>query len=101
MLGQLANAFACRSASRPVGRRSLRGNPLLLIAVGVELVFLLVILGWPAVAGLLGGASPPPVGWAVALTAVPAVVLVDRVHKAVRAAGRARRAVRSAGRSAA
>ncbi|GAA2481130.1 cation-transporting P-type ATPase [Terrabacter carboxydivorans] len=92
VLGQLGNAFACRSATRPVGRHSLRGNRLLLLAVGVELVFLLVILGWPAVAGLLGGASPPASGWVVAALAVPAVVVVDRLHKGVRAAGRSRRA---------
>ena len=91
VLGQLANAFACRSASRPVGRHSLHGNRLLLLAVAVELVFLVVILAWPSLAGLLGGAWPPPVGWAVALCAVPAVVLVDRAHKAVRRAARRRR----------
>ena len=90
VLGQLANAFACRSASRPVGRHSLRGDPLLLLAVALELVFLLVILGWPAVAALLGGTVPPPLGWALALAAVPAVVLVDRLHKAVHAAARRR-----------
>jgi hypothetical protein len=90
VLGQLANAFACRSASRPVGRHSLGGNRLLLLAVAVELVFLAVILGWPGAAGLLGGSVPPPVGWAVALAAVPAVVLVDRAHKALRAGARRR-----------
>jgi magnesium-transporting ATPase (P-type) len=90
VLGQLANAFACRSASRPVGRHSLRGNRLLLVAVAVELVFLAVILTWPAAAGLLGGAVPPPVGWAAALAAVPAVALVDRAHKALRAGARRR-----------
>ncbi len=58
-----ANAFACRSATRPVGRHSLRGNRLLLLAVAVELAFLLVILGLPSLTVLLGGAMPPPVGW--------------------------------------
>ncbi|EWT00764.1 haloacid dehalogenase [Intrasporangium oryzae NRRL B-24470] len=92
VLGQLANAFACRSASRPVGAWSLRGNRLLLGAVATEVAFLLVILVWPALADLLGGSMPSPLGWALALGAIPAVLAVDALHKAVRArtSGRAR-----------
>ncbi|HET9516351.1 MAG TPA: cation-transporting P-type ATPase [Actinoplanes sp.] len=83
VLGQLANAFACRSAARPVWRQRLRGNPLLLVAVGVELALLVVFLAVPPVAGLLGGSWPTPLGWAVALLAVPAVVVADAVAKHV------------------
>jgi hypothetical protein len=39
-LGQLANAFACRSERRPIGRWSWHGNRLLLAAVASELVLL-------------------------------------------------------------
>ena len=95
VLGQLANAFACRSETRPVVRDRLRGNPLLLWAVGVELVLLVVFLAVPPLADLLGGAWPTPLGWALALLAVPVLWVVDAVHKV----GRARRGAAS-GRSA-
>lgn len=84
VLGQLANAFACRSASRPVGRGSLSGNRLLLVAVAVELVTLLVFLAVPPFPHLLGGALPTPLGWAAALLTVPAVLLADTGHKLLR-----------------
>jgi magnesium-transporting ATPase (P-type) len=84
VLGQLANAFACRSATRPVGRWSLRGNRLLLWAVGAELAFLLLILAWPALAELLGGSMPDLRGWALALLVVPVLLAADTVHKLVR-----------------
>ncbi|WP_404389153.1 HAD-IC family P-type ATPase [Humibacillus xanthopallidus] len=90
VLGQLANAFACRSASRRVGAWSLRGNRLLLWAVGVELAFLVVILGWPALAAVLGGSMPDLAGWAMALLVVPAVLAADAAHKAARRWGRRR-----------
>ncbi|WP_218591881.1 cation-translocating P-type ATPase, partial [Pseudonocardia oceani] len=81
VLGQLANAFACRSEHRPVGGWSWRGNPLLLAAVTVELVLLGLFLAVPPVAGLLGHAPPGPLGWALAALAVPAVLLADLAHK--------------------
>ncbi len=82
VLGQLANAFACRSATRPV--RTLRGNRLLLGAVLSELAVLAVFLFVPPLPGLLGGAPPSPLGWALALLAVPAVLGADAVYKRVR-----------------
>ena len=81
VLGQLANAFACRSESRWAGAVPLRGNPLLLAAVGVELVLLGVMLFWPWLSALLGGAPPGPLGWALAAAAVPAVLAADAAHK--------------------
>jgi magnesium-transporting ATPase (P-type) len=81
VLGQLANAFACRSESRPAWRTDPRSNPLLLGAVAVELAMLLGVLGVPAVANALGGALPTPAGWALAACAVPAVLLADAAAK--------------------
>lgn len=63
VLGQLANAFACRSEHRAVGSWSLRGNRLLLWAVASELVLLAVFLAVPPVAGVLGHAVPTTLGW--------------------------------------
>jgi magnesium-transporting ATPase (P-type) len=99
VLGQLANAFACRSATRPVGRWSLRGNRLLLWAVGAEVAFLLVILGWPPVAALLGGSMPDLRGWALATLVVPVLFGADTVHKLARRWGSNRRVRGSRGRS--
>ena len=50
---------------------------ILLAAVAVELALLVAFLAVPPVAGLLGGSLPGPLGWAVALSAVPAVILAD------------------------
>jgi magnesium-transporting ATPase (P-type) len=81
--GQTANAFACRSVSRPfvVGWRT---NRFLLVAVSVELLISAAFLLIPAAADLLGHAVPPPLAWLVALAAAPAVLAVDTLHKHLR-----------------
>jgi magnesium-transporting ATPase (P-type) len=81
VLGQMANAFACRSTSRPAWRLGWRSNPLLLWAVVVELLALLAFLFIPPVADALEHAPPPLVPAAVALVAVPAVLVADAIHK--------------------
>lgn len=81
VLGQLANAFACRSATRPAGPWMLRGNRLLLEAVAAESVMLGLFLWFEPLAELLGGSPPTPLGWAVAALAVPAVLLADTASK--------------------
>ncbi len=80
-LGQMANAIACRSTRLPVWRLSLRANPWVLAAVLSELALLLAFLGLPALAGLLGGAWPSPLGWAAAAAAPIAVLVVDSTTK--------------------
>ena len=81
VLGQAANAFACRSAVRPAWVTSLRTNPLLIAAVGVELGLLLFLLYVPPVARLLGHAGPSAAGFAVAALAIPAVLMADATYK--------------------
>ncbi|RBY87733.1 cation-transporting P-type ATPase [Blastococcus sp. TF02A-30] len=83
VLGQFANAFACRSTSRPAWRLGWRSNPLLVWAVAVELVVLLALLLVPLLADLLGQSAPPLPGLLVALAAVPAVLLADAAAKRV------------------
>ncbi|NUT18892.1 MAG: cation-transporting P-type ATPase [Hamadaea sp.] len=85
VLGQLANALACRSESRPPWRLDRGHNPLLLGAIGVELVLLVGFLGVPWVAELLGGSWPSALGWAMASLAIPAVLAADAIAKTVRA----------------
>lgn len=87
-VGQMVNAFACRSTTRPVWRLDLRGNPLVLVAIAAELALLMVFLGVPPLARLLGGTWPPLSGWSVALAAGAAVALVDGLVKLVRSSHR-------------
>jgi len=84
VLGQAANAFACRSATLPAWRLSPRTNPLLVAAVIAEIGLLLVLLYVPPIAALLGHAGPSPTGYAIAAMAIPAVVVVDALHKRLR-----------------
>jgi len=85
VLGQMANAFACRSATRWVGQQPLTANRLLLIAVAVELALLLVFVGFPPLQRLLGGTWPGALGWTMALATAPLVIAFDTFHKWTRA----------------
>jgi magnesium-transporting ATPase (P-type) len=84
VLGQLANAYACRSASRPAWRLPWGSNRMLLGAIGAELGLLAVFLFVPPVAALLGQGPPPLEGLAVALLAIPGVLAGDALHKGFR-----------------
>ncbi|HET8878390.1 MAG TPA: HAD-IC family P-type ATPase, partial [Arthrobacter sp.] len=84
VLGQLANAFACRSATAAPWRLGWFTNRLLLWAVLAELGLLTVFLFLGPVAALLGQAPPTPGGLAMALAAVPAVLFADWAYKAAR-----------------
>ncbi|WP_445155514.1 cation-translocating P-type ATPase [Arthrobacter sp. Hor0625] len=84
VLAQLANAFACRSATEPPWRLGWFTNRLLLWAVLAELGLLSVFLFLGPVAALLGHAPPSAGGLAVALAAVPAVLAADWLYKAAR-----------------
>ena len=86
VLGQLANAFACRSATVPPWKQGLLTNRLLLWAVVAELGVLAVCLY--AIPSMLGHLAPPPAGFAVAVLAIPAVLVADWAHKKLRRNGR-------------
>jgi calcium-translocating P-type ATPase len=96
VLGQAANAFACRSSVVPPWRLP-RCNALLVSAVAAELAMLVGFLYIPPVARLLDHAPPTAAGFAVALLAVPAVLGADAASKA---AARRRRSARARGRGA-
>ncbi|MGB8859671.1 MAG: HAD-IC family P-type ATPase, partial [Ilumatobacteraceae bacterium] len=91
VIGQAANAFACRSATRSPSRLGWFSNRLLLWAVATELLALAGFLLVPPVAHLLDHAVPPLAGFAVAVLAAPVVLVADRVHKQVRARKHVRR----------
>jgi len=93
VIGQAANAFACRSEHLTPFRLGFLGNPMLLGAVAVELATLAALLFVGPVARLLDMAPPTLVGFLVAVLAAPAVLAADALHKH-------RRAARSPSRSA-
>jgi magnesium-transporting ATPase (P-type) len=90
VFGQMANAFACRSATRWPGALGWTTNRLLVGAVVVELVALAGFLLIPPLASLLDHAMPPAEGLAVALLAIPAVLGADALHKRMRGIRRER-----------
>lgn len=84
VLGRLAALLACRSETRPFDTAPWSGNPLLLGAVGMQVLLLWAFLTVPSLAGRLGGTVPPGFVWPAVLLAVPAVLAADTIHKAVR-----------------
>jgi magnesium-transporting ATPase (P-type) len=85
IIGQAANAFACRSASRSPGSLGWTSNRLLLGAVATALLALVGFLYISPVADLLDHAPPSAAGFGVALLAAPAVLLADSIDKRRRA----------------
>ena len=90
VLGQLANVIACRSTIRPFWRVPPTSNPLVPWAIVTEVALLLVFLFVPFVADLLDQAPPSWAGFAVALVAVPGVLLADTLQKVALARRRAK-----------
>ncbi|HEY7223639.1 MAG TPA: cation-transporting P-type ATPase [Micromonosporaceae bacterium] len=88
VLGQLANAYVCRSEAQPFFRLRARTNSLLLFAIASELLLLIVFVGIPLVAKVLGSAWPSALGWAAAATAIPTLLLADTIHKGLLSARR-------------
>ncbi|MGQ0432470.1 MAG: cation-translocating P-type ATPase [Microthrixaceae bacterium] len=88
VVGQVANSFACRSATRWPGELGWTSNRLLVAAVTVEVALLAAFLLIPPVADLLDHAAPPAAGLAVALLTAPAVLVADATHKRARAGRR-------------
>ncbi|MEZ4520721.1 MAG: HAD-IC family P-type ATPase [Thermomicrobiales bacterium] len=84
VIGQSANAFACRSATRWPGALGWTTNRLLFGAVIIELIFALGFLYIPFIADLLEHAPPTMAGFGVALLTAPAVLAADAIQKGVR-----------------
>jgi magnesium-transporting ATPase (P-type) len=81
ILGQAANALACRSTTRPVWRVPLRTNQLLLPAIGFALCVAAATFAVPGLAHALEQAPPTAAGWLAAAGAPVAVLAVDSVAK--------------------
>jgi magnesium-transporting ATPase (P-type) len=81
VLGQSANAFACRSSSRWPGALGWRTNRLLPVAVLIGLTFSLMVLLVSPIARQLDHTTPPGVAWIVAISAIPIVLMADLLDK--------------------
>jgi magnesium-transporting ATPase (P-type) len=81
VIGQMANAFACRSTTRWPGRLGWTTNRFLVCAVTLEFALLLVFLYVAPLARILGHAPPILIGAAFAILAFPAVIVADFVYK--------------------
>lgn len=84
VIGQVGNAFACRSESEAIGTIGWTSNRFLLVAVVLSLLTLAASLLLSPVASLLGQQPPPIWAFFVAALAAPAVLIVDYIHKLVR-----------------
>jgi len=84
ILCQIGVAFACRSATQWPGRLGWFSNRMLLLGIGVALILLGCFLFIPPVAGVLGQAPPPPLGWLLAVSGIPVMLGIDALHKQVR-----------------
>jgi len=84
VFGQLANTFACRSSRLAAWQVRGRRNPLLVWAIGAELVLLAAFLAIGPIARQLGHTMPGPAGLALAALTAPAVIATDALHKAWR-----------------
>jgi magnesium-transporting ATPase (P-type) len=83
VLAQSANAFACRSTRRLFWQVALGRNRLLAVAVLAQLAMLVGFLYVPPLADLLDQAPPSPAGFAVASSAIIAVLAADTIQKLV------------------
>jgi calcium-translocating P-type ATPase len=79
--GQMANAFACRSAMQWPGKLGWFSNRHLVLAILCEAGMLAGFLYIQPLAKLLGQAPPNKIGYFTALLAIPAVLVADMVQK--------------------
>lgn len=91
VVGQMANAFACRSTTRSPGALGWTSNRLLLGALAFEVALAAGFIAVPPLADLLGQAWPSTAGWLVVGLSAPALLLADAAFKALNRRGRRRR----------
>ena len=81
VLGQKANAWACRSTTLTPWQLGWFGNRLLVFTAIGEMMFALVCLGFEPIANALQNRFPPLLAGVVAAASIPAVWLVDALWK--------------------
>jgi magnesium-transporting ATPase (P-type) len=81
VVGQAANAFACRSKRRAAWELGWFSNRFLLVAIAIGVGFAVATVAVPWLADLLGQQWPPAGAWVVVLASAPAVIIVDAIWK--------------------
>lgn len=81
VVGQMANAMACRSQRMWPGKLGWFSNHYLVLALLCEAITLAIFLYLPPLAQLLRQAPPNLAGLSTALLAIPAVLLADTLQK--------------------
>jgi magnesium-transporting ATPase (P-type) len=81
VIGQLTNAFLCRSSTVSIRTVGWTTNRFLLVAVGAEVIITGSFIFVPVIADAMDQAPPTAAGWVVALAACPTMVVVDSVEK--------------------
>ena len=81
VIAQTANAFACRSTSRPAWKTNWTSNRFLLIAVTIELAFAVAFIAIPPFARLIDQQAPPALAWIVIAASAPAMLATDGLWK--------------------
>jgi sodium/potassium-transporting ATPase subunit alpha len=80
---QVANGLVCRSPQQSVFSLGLRGNPLLLTGILVEVGLLLVLVYTPLGQALVGTAPLPTSAWLIAVPFALLLVAADELRKAL------------------
>ncbi len=80
VVGQLANAFACRSPILPAWRVH-RPGKMLLTALGISTTLALALVYVPTLAAILRHAPPPLLALPIVLLAAPVMLLADAIYK--------------------
>jgi sodium/potassium-transporting ATPase subunit alpha len=81
VIGQTANAFACRSDRVPLRRLGLASNPALLVGIGIELVLLLIFVYAPPASGFLGTSPFPAWVWGPLILGALGLLLAEELRK--------------------
>jgi P-type Ca2+ transporter type 2C len=80
---QIGNLFAHRTDLRSVFEVGLRSNPLAWVGIATELVLIAVVVYVPPVQALIGTAAFPRWLWGPLLVAIPTLLVIDELRKAV------------------
>ncbi|MBI2964034.1 MAG: cation-transporting P-type ATPase [Deltaproteobacteria bacterium] len=83
---QVANLFACRSASRSIRRIGAFTNPLVWWGIAAELALLAAIVWTPLGQRAFGTAPPPTTAWLAPLPAAALLLAADELRKLARRA---------------
>ncbi len=83
VIGQVANAFACRSERVSMLRLGFRSNGLLLWGVGAQLVLLALIVHTPLINAILGVSPLPLWAWGPLILGAAGLLFAEEIRKII------------------